>query len=682
MARPLLRFALVLRCALALLAAVVLGAWCIADVWPFFSDDAFISLRYADRLVAGNGLTWTDGERVEGYSNLAWVLACASFGAAGVSTTTAARGLGFACMLAVLVILVVRFRRSPGAGIAAVLAASTAFAPWTIGGLELPLLLLCVTAGLVAWERLLANEPSPRAAIACGAWFAVAALTRPDAPLFAAVLAAVAFATWWHRRGVGPALRMTTWFVLPIAIALAGQLVFRVAYYGDWLANTARIKVGSHPGQLADGLEYVGGALLGMSALSLLAIAGGVVAWRDRSHRAFVVALAMCAGAWAAYIARVGGDFFPAFRLVVPLLPAMALLAGLGIENGAAASDGRRRTITIVCVIAAIAAARVQTLLHPTTTRTAGERWEHDGIVVGETLRTAFASRDPLIAVDAAGAVPWASGLRSLDMFGLCDATIARDPSRAQATSVFARAHWRGSPDYLLGRAPDAFLFGPAPGVLVPLDTAGQALVDDPRFVAAYRCIWLLARESMPTSARTNANEPMADVPLWLRVDGRCGVQRHSRENGTANATDIEIPAWLLGAARMRPGFRLQPPNDPAARAPWQRDLAAMLPWLEQSAVAMLHDGALWLHLRRAGEYRCGGLRLGAGRYALTASPAVNGITLELRDAADQPLPTIDGRWVVAADAGELTVVLTVPPAAVPARLRTLHGRNDAATGR
>ncbi|MGB3965886.1 MAG: hypothetical protein WBO45_04080, partial [Planctomycetota bacterium] len=58
---------------------------------PFFSDDAFISLRYAQRLLAGDGLTWTDGEAVEGYSNLLWVLATAGLGALGVDLVTAAR---------------------------------------------------------------------------------------------------------------------------------------------------------------------------------------------------------------------------------------------------------------------------------------------------------------------------------------------------------------------------------------------------------------------------------------------------------------------------------------------------------------------------------------------------------------------------------------------------------------
>ena len=38
------------------------------------SDDAYISYRYARNLAAGDGLTFNPGERVEGYSNLLYVL--------------------------------------------------------------------------------------------------------------------------------------------------------------------------------------------------------------------------------------------------------------------------------------------------------------------------------------------------------------------------------------------------------------------------------------------------------------------------------------------------------------------------------------------------------------------------------------------------------------------------------
>ena len=32
-------------------------------------DDAMVSMRYAGHLAAGRGLTWNDGERVQGFSN-------------------------------------------------------------------------------------------------------------------------------------------------------------------------------------------------------------------------------------------------------------------------------------------------------------------------------------------------------------------------------------------------------------------------------------------------------------------------------------------------------------------------------------------------------------------------------------------------------------------------------------
>ena len=83
--------------AVAALPALILAAFQAAWPWPFFSDDSFISLRFVERLLHGDGLTWTDGERVEGYSNLLWVLLTASLGAVGVELVTAARLLGVIC---------------------------------------------------------------------------------------------------------------------------------------------------------------------------------------------------------------------------------------------------------------------------------------------------------------------------------------------------------------------------------------------------------------------------------------------------------------------------------------------------------------------------------------------------------------------------------------------------------
>ncbi|MEZ4824399.1 MAG: hypothetical protein R2942_19210 [Ignavibacteria bacterium] len=45
----------------------------------FIQDDAFISFRYVQNFVDGNGLVFNIGERVEGYANLLWVLILSVF---------------------------------------------------------------------------------------------------------------------------------------------------------------------------------------------------------------------------------------------------------------------------------------------------------------------------------------------------------------------------------------------------------------------------------------------------------------------------------------------------------------------------------------------------------------------------------------------------------------------------
>ena len=57
-------------------AVVVIGAM----AWltrRYFMDDAFIGFRYLNNLLSGRGLVFNPGERVEGITNLGWVLALA-----------------------------------------------------------------------------------------------------------------------------------------------------------------------------------------------------------------------------------------------------------------------------------------------------------------------------------------------------------------------------------------------------------------------------------------------------------------------------------------------------------------------------------------------------------------------------------------------------------------------------
>ena len=119
--------------------------------YPFLIDDAFISLRYAERLVNGHGLNWNDGERVEGYSNLLWVLLAAGFMSLKFDPVAIIRIIGILSAAAAMGALDINQRRTREP-LSSLLIGNLAFALtapvaiWAMAGLESAL----VTA-LLAW---------------------------------------------------------------------------------------------------------------------------------------------------------------------------------------------------------------------------------------------------------------------------------------------------------------------------------------------------------------------------------------------------------------------------------------------------------------------------------------------------------------------------------------------------
>lgn len=119
---------------------------------PFLADDTLISLRYSQRFLDGQGLTFTDGEWVEGYTNLLLVLTTAGLGALGLDLVTAARLIcAFGAFGAVAAVAAhgARFGLASSVLGAVLLAASPGLGVWVSGGLEQPLLvgLVCGGAG-------------------------------------------------------------------------------------------------------------------------------------------------------------------------------------------------------------------------------------------------------------------------------------------------------------------------------------------------------------------------------------------------------------------------------------------------------------------------------------------------------------------------------------------------------
>jgi hypothetical protein len=472
--------------------------------WRYLSDDAYISLRYAQRLLDGMGLTWTDGERVEGYSNLSWVLACAALGRIGFDLEVAARLLGFGGMLGALW-LVIRAQRTLAAGAVAGIAFAVAgpIAVWTVGGLEPPF-----EAVFLAWAiyEALAIADDMGSLRRAGLPLAALAITRPDGLLWTGALVVALLIVKRSRK----VLRL---IIAPVVAAL-GQLLFRVVYYHAWLPNTAWGKLRFGPSTLATGLSYLVDGALGLLGLLLLALLGLSFGERKRS---IVIALPLVC--WLGYVAAIGGDFMPAHRLLVPAVVLLCCAAGEFVAAfGRLGRDARIRGWLFTGVALSLFA--VTQFYDPENLFARAQTWSRDGLRLGEILRRGLGERRPLIALDAAGAIAYASRLPALDMLGLCDSWIARHPRPASRGRELV-GHSLGDGDYVLRRQPDVVVFcGPWGGE--PCFSGGQEMKSDPRF-AEYE-------------------------PITVGAEGfqsRVFMRRHGRAGIRAEA-ELVIPGWLF----------------------------------------------------------------------------------------------------------------------------------------
>jgi len=447
----------------------------IAALWHarhFYSDDAFISLRYAARLIAGDGLTWTDGERVEGFSNPLWVLLSALLGSIGVPLVAATRILGLAS-LAGLVALFISARAWPFAFL--LFASLPGLGLWTLGGLE--------TVGFafwLAWGVWLLSAPPlgelrPGRAAAAGLAFAAAALTRPEGILVGLVCTAAL--PWVVRANRAAFAAFAVAFLLPAA-AYEG---FRIAYYGAPVTNVALAKGAglSVARRLSGTLHYLEREVWCWAPIAVCAVA---VLFAARSRRSALIALLVLP--LAASIVFAAGDYMPQGRLLVPI----AVLLAFGIGITANRLPAQWQTVCATLAIAGTIAQGTAQFTQPVVRDSAAAV----GAPVGRFLEQGLAPGS-LVALATAGSTPYyAPSLRFLDTIGLNDRHIARRPPGPLLTRLqLESGHIKGDGGYVLTRAPDVIVLGPAEGYLGAVPNAwfltDYELLGSPAFRADYR---------------------------------------------------------------------------------------------------------------------------------------------------------------------------------------------------
>jgi len=507
---------------------LLLHAW---RFYPFINDDALISLRYTDRLLDGAGLTWNDGERVEGYSNLLWILLTALAGLAGLDLVLALRILGplFSCLT--IVTIVVALGRRGERDLPPLLfgtlfvSFSGPMAIWAIGGLEQPLVGFLLALGCVLLAPLLKriDEEAPSRFVAPGVCFGLLGVTRPDGLLFGG-LATVAILPF--RPVSQRPLTQSCCFLLPTVVPFLAQAVLRLAYYGDIVPNSARVKLAADPERVRMGLEYLRNGAVHLWPLIGLASAV-VVLWfieRERRRAGLFVLLSL---GWTAYLVFIGGDIFAGHRHFVPLI----VLAAIAVSMGSPLVDRRswRVRLPIYLAVAGLLVVHFWLQFRSDANRLAiEERWEFEGEALGRVLNEAFIESRPLITVDAAGSLGYYSRLPAIDMLGLCDRHIARERPGDFGKGFIG--HELGDGKYVLEREPDIVIFHT--GRPVPYWRGDAQLYEMPQFRERYERIWIGGREPVEYEG-----------VVWVRTESpKIGIERGEEE--------VVVPAMFFARKR------------------------------------------------------------------------------------------------------------------------------------
>jgi hypothetical protein len=420
----------------ALVAATFAGLVALAWANRFIQDDAFISFRYADNLARGLGLVWNEGERVEGYSNFLWTLLIAGGIKLGLDPVPLSQVIGlflFVVTLFCSMKLAKLLFRSDALALAAVIFLGTnhTFSAFATGGLETQLQAALLAAALYA--TVLAAEIGELTRARCfglGLLFSAAILTRLDSFMPCGIMGLfLAFALRravpsWRERG-----KLALFLTGPLVIILGSWFLWKLGYYGSIIPNSFHVK-GPGLAAIPRGLNYLYVFVTSYWLIAVLPVAAYAIGRTRLPESPSFLLLGILVATWLAYVVALGGDFME-FRFLVPVLPSGFLLLTWMIFVFI------RRPVLQAALALLVLAGSVhhsQSFAYlpedaiESTWRLEhhvadpDEQWKGIGLV----LRDAFGpSSTVTIATTAAGAIPYYSRLRTIDMLGINDPWIS-----------------------------------------------------------------------------------------------------------------------------------------------------------------------------------------------------------------------------------------------------------------
>lgn len=426
------------------LATFLFLVWSAAFIWQtsftaidgqrYFSlfDDAMISMRYAWNLSHGLGLVWNTGEHVEGYSNLLMtlIMSVATFFLDKKMAVLAIQLLGIPTALGIAFLTreLAKPLETKYAGAANLAFIGILFyAPtwyWSLMGMEAGLLTLLVLAGFLCALRWLETRRS-RELILTSLFLGLAFLARNESLLLAGLIFGYLAYRLWRAGAKRTALQPLFYAFIFYGLFVGVQLGFRLWYYGSLVPNTYILKVTGIPLslKLSWGWTYIWPFITGHSPLLLLALVGTN---QEKTKRVFILPIVVL----LLYQVSVGGDSFPLWRILLPGIPFVFILASSAITETAEWIGKHVPALSLILMTFALLALDMpmQKQIYDSNGQIVDAVHNQHNVNVALGINE-MTTPDASIGVIWAGAIPYYADRRAIDFLGKSDTYIASLPA-------------------------------------------------------------------------------------------------------------------------------------------------------------------------------------------------------------------------------------------------------------
>lgn len=425
------------------------------------AEDAYISYRYADNFIKGNGIVFNDFEKVEGYSNFLWIITLSLVHiVTKIELPLSGRILSFVFSLLTLlssyfVIFKLTSQRQSGLYTLLMIASSGIFACYATSGLEGSLFSFLILMNVLFLLK--------------GKWFlsgvviALATMTRPEGCLL--IFPNIAYILFLKRKfSVKEKIRLFSVIALGTSLLIIPWTIWRIEYYGYFIPNTIATKSGMNiRKQLVDGYEYLNGFLTVTAPLLLLFFFKAINIlfnkrfriWIFQPYNIILFSIIVC---YSVFYVLIGGDWMPGWRFFAPIIPVLAILT---THFWFAFPSKKYSANELYLAPALFLICSYFTLLNTFTNTNmlvAVQSWKTSVkqlTILGNWFNQSLSS-NIVVASYPNGAFSYYNKLYTIDVFGLTDEHIARLGKRHRYGTS---GHIAYDYEYIINRKPDIIAF-------------------------------------------------------------------------------------------------------------------------------------------------------------------------------------------------------------------------------